>query len=87
MHNNVPIEIGSSNSITYLCGGVFRNHEANFICCFAENSDRGSAYHEEISIALRPNEIAHQNGWTNYWLVLDSALVVQAFKNSYTIPW
>jgi len=40
-----------------------------------------------LSGAMTAIEITYQNNWRNLWLELDSALVVQAFKNNYVVPW
>jgi ribonuclease HI len=70
------------------CGGVFRNHEADFILGFAEPLNPLSPFHAELSGALRAIELAHYFNWKNLWLETDSSLVVSAFTdNSPFIPW
>jgi hypothetical protein len=43
--------------VTSSCGGIFRNSDADFLCCFAENISLGSAFSAELAWALRANEI------------------------------
>lgn len=62
--------IGNPGNLS--CGGIFRNNEADFLCCFTEPL-------AEISGALRAIELAYQNNWHNIWLETDSSLVVLAF--------
>lgn len=69
------------------CGGVFRDHEANFLSCFAEPLGITTSYLSELNGALRAVEIAHQMGWRNLWLETDSSLVVMAFKSDSQVPW
>lgn len=78
---------GSSNSNTSGCGGIFRNHNSDFLLCFAENTGKEDAYFAEISGALRAIELAKQFSWNNLWLELHSMLVVNAFKNKALVPW
>lgn len=69
------------------CGGVFRDDEANFLCCFAEPLGQSNSYLAEISGALRAIEVASQRGWRNLWIETDSSLVVLAFQRDDKIPW
>lgn len=78
---------GSSTSISSGCGGIFRNHNSDFLLCFAENTGQEDAYYAELSGALRAIELAKQFNWFNLWLELDSLLVVNAFKNKALVPW
>jgi ribonuclease HI len=78
---------GAATSTTSSCGGIFRNHLADFIGCFAERLTLCSAFFAEVSGALRALELASQNNWTNLWIETDSALLVLAFKSSSMIPW
>ncbi|CAJ2635947.1 unnamed protein product [Trifolium pratense] len=78
---------GASTQISSACGGIFRNHLAEFICCFAENTDINTAYFAELCGAMRAIEIATDNGWRNVWLETDSTLVVLAFKSASLVPW
>ncbi|KAK2410614.1 hypothetical protein QL285_045971 [Trifolium repens] len=74
---------GASNGNPGLssCGGIFRDHEANFIFAFAEPLGMSSSYVVEICGAMRAIEIAYQKQWMHLWLETDSSLVVNAFKN------
>jgi len=78
---------GSSNFNTSSCGGIFSNSDADFLLGFAENVGPENAYYAKLCGAMRAIDIAHQNNWSNLWLELDSALVVNAFKNKYVVPW
>jgi len=69
------------------CGGIFRNHEVEFVCCFAEPLGNSTSYLAELSGALRAIDLAYENSWTNIWLETDSSLVVLAFKNEDHITW
>jgi ribonuclease HI len=64
-----------------LCAGVFRNHEADVLCCFAEPLGISSSYFAELCGAMRAIELAHQRNYINLWIETDSILVVLAFKN------
>jgi ribonuclease HI len=74
---------GASNGNPGLssCGGIFRDHEANFIFAFAEPLGLSTSYVAELCGAMRAIEIAHQKHWQHLWLETDSKLVVEAFKN------
>jgi len=72
---------GASNNIASSCGGIFRNHEAIFLACFAENLGGGTAFHAEMSAVMRAVELANQRGWRNLWIETDSSLVIMAFKS------
>jgi ribonuclease HI len=63
------------------CGGVFRNHNAEFLMAFAEPLGIATSYFAELSGAIKAIEIAFDNKWNNLWLETDSMLVVNAFKN------
>lgn len=54
---------GSSTNNHSACGGIFRDSQAKFLLCFAENSGLGNAYHAELSGAMRALEIAAQYKW------------------------
>jgi ribonuclease HI len=77
---------GASNNISSSCGGVFRNHSADLVACFAENLPHCSSLIAELSGAMRAIEIASHNNWHNLWLETDSSLVVFA-KSSKIVPW
>ncbi|KAK2424264.1 hypothetical protein QL285_034644 [Trifolium repens] len=63
------------------CGGIFRDHEANFIYAFAEPLGFASSYVAELCGAMRAIEIAFQQNWFNLWIESDSSVVVAAFSN------
>jgi len=77
---------GSSVANNSACGGVFRDANADFLFCFAENTGQGNAFHAELSGAMRAIEVAHSKHWNSLWLELDSALVVNAFKSNSEVP-
>ena len=58
-----------------------------FSYVFSENTGQEIAYFTELSGALRAIELANQFNWQNLWLESDSALVVNAFKNKFQVPW
>ncbi|GAU35456.1 hypothetical protein TSUD_364120 [Trifolium subterraneum] len=78
---------GASNTSTSSCGGIFRNHNADFLCAFAENTGLKSAFKAELCGVMRAIEIAAGKTWRNLWLETDSTLVVMAFKSSALVPW
>ncbi|CAJ2632471.1 unnamed protein product [Trifolium pratense] len=63
------------------CGGIFRNHSAEFVFGFAEPLGITTSYFAELCGAMRAFEIASQNNWHNIWIETDSTLVVSAFQN------
>jgi ribonuclease HI len=78
---------GSSNDVTSSCGGIFSDKDLTFLCCFAENTGKGSAFHAELSGATRAIELAYQNHWDYLWLESDYVLVIKAFNNHSLVPW
>ncbi|MCI24603.1 ribonuclease H protein, partial [Trifolium medium] len=78
---------GASTISASSCGGIFRDHSADLIGCFAEKIPYCTAFFVELSGVLRAIELASQHNWHNLWLESDSALVVIAFKNDTMIPW
>ncbi|GAU51888.1 hypothetical protein TSUD_416730 [Trifolium subterraneum] len=70
----------SSNPVNASCGGVFRDHNADFVYAFAEPLGFASSYFAELCGAMRAIEIAYDKNWLNIWLETDSSLVVAAFK-------
>ncbi|GAU42726.1 hypothetical protein TSUD_287810 [Trifolium subterraneum] len=50
------------------CGGIFRNHVADMIYCFAEPLGTASAFQVELCGAMRAIEVAHNRNWKNIWL-------------------
>jgi ribonuclease HI len=70
------------------CGGVFRNHSADFIFGFAEPLGLTTSFFAELCGAMRAVEIAFHNNWHNLWIESDSTLVVSSFKNpDRVVPW
>jgi ribonuclease HI len=63
------------------CGGVFRNHEAEFVYGFAEPLGVRNAFVAELCGAMRAIEIAFQNHWNHLWIESDSLYVVSAFNH------
>jgi ribonuclease HI len=63
------------------CGGIFRDHNADFVHAFVENLGITSSAFAELSGALKAIEIAFEKNWLNLWLETDSEIVVAAFKN------
>jgi len=77
---------GSFTAASSACGRMFRDDNANFLCCFAENLGGGTVYHVELSTIMRAVGIAFQRRWKNLWIETDYALVVMAFNNLSMIP-
>ncbi|GAU27936.1 hypothetical protein TSUD_146500 [Trifolium subterraneum] len=71
----------SGNPGNASCGGVFRDHNADFVYAFAEPLGFASSYFAELCGAMRAIEFAYDKNWLNIWLETDSSLVVAAFKN------
>jgi hypothetical protein len=71
----------SGNPGNASCGGVFRNHEAEFVYGFAEPLGIRNAYVAELCGAMRAIEIAFQNHWHHLWIESDSLSVVSAFNH------
>jgi ribonuclease HI len=70
------------------CGGIFRNHDANFIYAFAEPLGINASYVAELCGAMRAIEIAYQNNWSQIWIETDSSLVVSTFNQpSNPVAW
>jgi len=44
------------------------------------------SFQAELIGAMRATETAHQNGWNNLWLELDSAMVVHALNSNSQVP-
>ena len=70
---------GVSSSFSFSCGCLFRNHESNFLACFAENIDRGNVFHVEFSAVIRAIEIVYFRSWKNLW--------IESEYDSSLIPW
>jgi hypothetical protein len=69
---------GACNQGKASCSGIFRNHNAEFLFCFAEPLGNISPFLAELCGAMRAIEIAYQLNWKNLWLETDSSLVVSA---------
>jgi ribonuclease HI len=78
---------GSSSSMSSACGIIFRDSNADCLLCISENLGLVSAFYAELLGAMRAIETAFQRSWTNFWLELDSMLVVMAFSNNDIAPW
>ncbi|KAK2369712.1 hypothetical protein QL285_082828 [Trifolium repens] len=71
----------SGNPGNVACGGVFRDHHANFVYAFAEPIGIETAYFAELCGVLKAIDIAYEKNWINLWVESDSSQVVAAFKN------
>ncbi|KAK2417490.1 hypothetical protein QL285_039786 [Trifolium repens] len=70
------------------CGGVFRNHDADLLYCFAEPLGIASSFQAELCATMSAIEVAYKMNWNNIWIETDSTLVVLAFQNSNSmVPW
>jgi len=69
------------------CGGIFRNHFANFLGNFSQNLRINNSFIAELWGVILVIEIAHKKSWLNLWLECNSSLVVQSFKNPNLVPW
>ncbi|MCH80179.1 ribonuclease H protein [Trifolium medium] len=79
---------GSSNFSGSACGGIFRNHLADFQFAFAQPLGVDSPFSAELFGAILAIEYAFSNGWHNLWLESDSMLVVNAFKEPHKpVTW
>jgi ribonuclease HI len=78
---------GAANTTLSACGGVFRNHNADFVAGFAEFLCNTSSLIAELSGVMRAIELAKANNWQNVWIESDSSFVVLAYKNPYVVPW
>ncbi|GAU36890.1 hypothetical protein TSUD_220590 [Trifolium subterraneum] len=78
---------GASTPSSSACGGVFRNSSVDFLCGFANNIGKTSAFIAELWGAMTAIDIAASKNWSNLWLETDSNLVVMAFKSPVLVPW
>ncbi|GAU22345.1 hypothetical protein TSUD_106730 [Trifolium subterraneum] len=70
------------------CSGVFRNHDVEFLYCFAEPLGNLSPFLAELCGAMRAVELAYHLNWKNLWLETDSTMVVLVFNNiSEPVAW
>jgi len=77
----------SATTASSSCGGIFRDKDSKFLLCFTKNTGNENAYQAELSGVIRAIEIAAHHKWNSLWLEVDSALVVNAFKNQSLVPW
>jgi hypothetical protein len=79
---------GASNNVSSVRGGLFRDHNAEFIVGFAENiGHHHSSLIVELSGVMRAIEMSNLHNWTNLWIESYSILVVSAFKSSSIVLW
>jgi ribonuclease HI len=78
---------GAFNSVSAACGGVFRNHQAEFVLAFAENIPFQSSLIVELCGVMRAIEMAFEHNWLNLWIETDSSIAVLAFKSISIVPW
>lgn len=58
-------------------GGVFRNHEAEFILGYAESIGRANSTIAELTALRRGLELVLENGWSDVWLEGDAKTLVE----------
>jgi ribonuclease HI len=63
------------------CGGIFRNHAAEFVYGFTEPLGASNAFVAELCGFMRAIEIAYQKQWNHLWIETDSLSVVSAFNH------
>jgi ribonuclease HI len=79
---------GSSIPGNSACGGLFRDHNADFLYGFAEPLGITNSLVAELNGAMRAIEIAIQHNWMKLWLETDSTTVVEALTNTNKqVPW
>jgi ribonuclease HI len=77
---------GSSGNAS--CGGIFRNHEAEFVYGFAEPLTVTNAFCAELCGFMRAIEIAYNKHWNHLWIESDSLSVVSAFLHpAKSVAW
>lgn len=69
------------------CGGIFRNSQAEAVCCFAEPIGISNSFTAELCAFMRAIAIAKHHNWHNIWIETDSALVLMASKHPEKVPW
>ncbi|KAG8385637.1 hypothetical protein BUALT_Bualt03G0065800 [Buddleja alternifolia] len=57
-------------------GGIFRNHNAEFLLGYAESIGQSNSTIAEMAALLRGLEIVLENGWSDIWLEGDSKSLV-----------
>uniref|UniRef100_A0A5B7ARR2 Putative Polynucleotidyl transferase n=1 Tax=Davidia involucrata TaxID=16924 RepID=A0A5B7ARR2_DAVIN len=58
-------------------GGVFRNHNAEFLLGYAESIGRATSTIAELAALRRGLELVLENGWNDVWLEGDSKTLVE----------
>ncbi|KAK2977099.1 hypothetical protein RJ640_017623 [Escallonia rubra] len=66
-------------------GGVFRNHEAEFLLGYAESIGRTNSTIAEFAALQRGLELVLENGWNNVWLEGDSKTLVDVISQKRTV--
>lgn len=61
-------------------GGVFRNHEAEFLLGYAESIGKSNSTVAELFALRRGLELVAENGWTRLWLEGDSKSLVDVVR-------
>lgn len=57
-------------------GGIFRNHEAEFLLGYAESIGESNSTNAELAALRRGMELVLENGWTDIWVEGDSKSLV-----------
>lgn len=57
-------------------GGIFRNHNAEFLLGYAESIGQSNSTIAELAALVRGLEIVLENGWSDIWLEGDSKSLV-----------
>ncbi|KAK4733224.1 hypothetical protein R3W88_007485 [Solanum pinnatisectum] len=58
-------------------GGIFRNHEAEFLLGYAESIGKSNSTIAELAALTRGLELILENGWEEVWLEGDSKSLVE----------
>lgn len=58
-------------------GGIFRNHEAEFLLGYAESIGKSNSTIAELAALTRGLELILENGWDEVWLEGDSKSLVE----------
>ena len=62
------------------CGGIFRTCRGFTKGCFARSLGAVYAFEDEIMAFILATEKAHEFGWNNIWVELDSLYVINLYK-------
>lgn len=70
---------GSCKCKTGKCsiGGIFRNHNAEFMLGYAESIGQSNSTIAELTALVRGLEIVLENGWSDIWLEGDSKSLIE----------